>query len=324
MEASSDPSAQMPALGELRAFVAVAEELHFARAARRIGLAPPSLSQAIRRLELTLRAVLLVRTPRSVSLTEAGIALLPRARDILIRVEAAQAALHRDDDAGTLTVGIASNGFAELTAPVMSAFRRAHPGVRVVLRDVTERLAPVMSGEVDIALVRPPVVEQLDPGIRFIEVVDEPRVALLPAGHRMADATAISIADLSEESFVEVGPGRARITDFWAATESLGGERPRMGGEAFTVGGVLQSVAYLGDVITSIPSVLRFFHVPGIVGVPLVDVGPATMAVCARAGDDRPLTRDFIDAASTVAAGAIDLVPGARMIPTDRREAAAL
>lgn len=317
---SADPFLKTPSMSELRAFVVVADERHFARAAGHLGMAPPSLSQAIRRLEEKLGAVLFVRTPRSVALTDAGEELLPRARDILHRLGEAQAAVSAEARGapGSLTVGISSNGFAELTAPIIDAFRTAHPGVRVFLRDVTEHPSPLMSGAVDVALVRPPVQEQWDVRVRFTEVVDEPRVALLPAGHALADARAISIADLANESFVEVGPGKPQITDYWAATAELGGERPRMGGGANTVAGVLHAVAYLGDVITSIPSVLRFFHVPGIVAVPIVDVPPATMAICTRADDLRPLTADFADTVGLIAAGAIDLVPGGRVLSHHR------
>ena len=75
----------------------------------------------------------------------------------------------------------------------------------------------------------------------------------------------------------------------------------------------MHAVAYLGGVITSIPSVLRFFPVPGVVAVPLVDVAPATMAVCTRRDDERPLIADFTHAVADVAAAGIDLVPGARI-----------
>jgi DNA-binding transcriptional LysR family regulator len=307
----------MPTLGELRAFTVVADELHFARAARRLGIAPPSLSQTIRRLEDRLDAILLVRTPRTVELTEAGAELLPRARDILVRFDAAQAALHPAHDGGRLTVGIASNGFAELTSPIINAFRRSHPDVRVILRDITEQHAPVASGAVDVALVRPPVEEQGDARLRCTAVVEEPRVALLPSRHPLADAESIAIAELEGEAFVEVGPGRAPITDYWAATAGFGGVRQPLGSGADTVAGVLQAVAYLGEVITSVPSVLRFFQVPGIAVVPIRDITPATMAIITRAGDERALTRDFAAAVELVAAAAIELVPDARVIAED-------
>jgi DNA-binding transcriptional LysR family regulator len=311
------PLPAAPTMAEFRAFVTVADELHFARAAAQLGMAPPSLSQSIRRLEDKLGAVLFVRTPRTVALTEAGAELLPRARDILVRVDEAQTAVVAGarSGGGTITVGVASNGFAELTAPILQAFRCSHPGVRIVMRDITENPTAVVSGAVDVALVRPPVLEQWDERVRFDEVVDEPRVAFLPVAHRLAGAEAISVADLADESWVEVGPGRPRIIDYWAATEALGGRRPRMGGEAYTVADVLQAVAYMGDVITSIPSVLRFFRVPGIAAVPLVDVPPATMAVLTRADDPRTLTADFAETVREVAGRAIDLVPGARLIP---------
>ncbi|HTI33264.1 MAG TPA: hypothetical protein VL422_06260, partial [Miltoncostaea sp.] len=74
-------------------------------------------------------------------------------------------------------------------------------------------------------------------------------------------------------------------------------------------------VGYLENVITSIPSVLRFFHVPGIAMVRLLDVAPATMAVMSRADDTRPIVMDFLDAVHAVAARAPDIVPGARYLP---------
>lgn len=317
MSGRGDPVPVAPTMAEFRAFVAVADELHFTNAARQLGVAPPSLSQTVRRLEDKLGAVLFVRTPRTVALTAAGAELLPRARDILVRVDEAQQAVNAGAlaGAGRLVVGIASNGFAEITAPIIQAFRRAHPGVRVELRDVTEQPNALLSGVVDVTLVRPPVPEEGDERLRSEDVVDEPRVAFLPAGHRLAGAEAIAIRELQDETWVEVGPGLRAITDFWAATESLGGLRPRMGEGAYSVAGVLQAVAYLDNVITSIPSVLRFFHVPGIAMVPLTDVPPAAMAVMSRADDARREVAEFIDAVHAVAARAADLVPGARYLP---------
>ena len=147
--------------------------------------------------------------------------------------------------------------------------------------------------------------------------------------HRMGHAPIAALppvdASAPRASFAALfAPGLGRITDYWAATDELGGRRPRMGNGAGTVAGVLHAVAYLGDVITSIPSVLRFFHVPGIVAVPLVDVAPSTMAVLTRADDDRPLTSDFCATVSRVAAGTLDLVPGGRLLPQAAGEQAVL
>jgi DNA-binding transcriptional LysR family regulator len=207
-----------------------------------------------------------------------------------------------------------------LTAPIVHAFRRSHPNVRVVLRDVTVQPSALLSGEVDVSLVRPPIPEQRDESVRIVDLVDEPRVALLPTSHRLATAEAISIAALADDSFVEVGPGLGHITDFWAASESLGGIRPRLGGAADSVAGVLHGVAYLGETITSVPSVLRFFRVPGIAAVPLLDVPPASMAVVSRVGDKRRITSEFCDTVRVVARGGLALVPGARLLSVGARE----
>lgn len=304
-------------MAELRAFVAVAEELHFSRAARRLGVAGPSLSQTLRRLEHKLGGVLAERTPRSVSLTEAGHDLLPRARDILERMDLARRAvgeLSRPAAAATLRVGIMSNGFAELTAPIMATFRAAHPRVRVVVSDVTTRPGNVLlSGEVDVLLARPPISEQHDERLRFEELVAEPRSVLLPAGHRLAAAPAVGIGDLLGDTFVRVGPGMPDITDYWSAADARDGEPVRMGIDAHSVQDVLCGVAYLDNVITSIPSVLRFYCVPGVVSVPLRDVSAATMAVLTMVGDPSPVVRAFRDTVHTVAAELVDIVPGARL-----------
>lgn len=309
------PIERVPSFGELRAFVIVVEELHFARAAQRLGIAPSSLSQTIRRLEASLGTVLMERTPRSVRLTDAGLELLPRARDLLTRMEETWSALHPVTSKEPFTVGISSNGFAEMTAPIMQAFRRTQPDTKLVLRDVTENPTAVITGEVDVALVRPPIMEQDDSRVMVTDIVDEPRVAFLPDDHRLAGEEAISISDLADERFVEVGPGAGAITDYWAATDSLDGLRPRMGAGASSVAGVLYGVAYLGNVITSIPSVLRFYNVPGISTVPLTDVPPATMGICTRVDDDRPITAAFCETVRRVSAGTLELVPGARLVP---------
>lgn len=308
------PPERVPSFGELRAFVVVVEELHFARAAQRLGIAPSSLSQTIRRLEAALGTVLMERTPRRVRLTDAGLEFLPRAQDILMRMDEAWEALHPATTSETYVVGMTSNGFAEMTAPIMQAFRRLQPDIKLELRDITDDNEAMVAGRVDVALVRPPIAGQEDPRIVVTDVVNEPRVAFLPKDHRLAGAEAISIFDLADDRFVEVGPGAAYVTDYWAATDALEGIRPRMGAGATSVAGVLYGVAYLGDVITSIPSVLRFYNVPGISAVPLLDVPPATMGICTRVDDDRAITKAFCETVHRVAAAMLDLVPGATLV----------
>lgn len=308
-----------PTVTEFRAFVAVAQELHFGRAARRLGVAAPSLSQTLRRLEEKLGGVLLERTPRSVALTEAGADLLPRAVDILGRMDAARRAVSDLSHiaADTLTIGVVSNGFAEITAPILDAFRSAHPRVRLALRDVTtEDGNAVLRGTADVLLARPPVREQSDPRLFYEEVVAEPRCVLLPAGHRLAEAPVVGMSELLGESFVTVGPGLPEITDYWAAADHRDGEPVRMGADAWSVSDVLGAVAYLGDVTTSIPSVLRFFSFPGVVAVPMRGVGDAPMAVIAAAEGRRASVDAFIGTVRAVSDELVGLVAGARRVPS--------
>lgn len=304
-----------PTVAELRAFVAVAEELHFRRAAARLGIAAPPLSQAIRRLEDKVGSVLLERTPRTVRLTQAGDELLPRARDILQRMAEAQLAVR---GAGTLehrgpfTVGIMSNGFAELTGPILEAFTRAHPRARLRLVEVTsEPGAGLPAGAVDVALMRPPVVDGDNPLIESEVVVLERRASLLPRRHRLSEAPAVSIMDLADDTFVATGP--PDIRDYWAAADARGGAPVRYGAEAWSVPDVLRGVGYLGDVITSFPSILRFFSVPGVAAVPLTDVAPAPMAMLSLRDDHRPIVEDFRRTVRSVSAAMIDLVPHATL-----------
>lgn len=308
-----------PTVTELDAFVAVAEELHFSRAARRLGVAAPSLSQTLRRLESKLGAVLLERTPRAVRLTAAGEELLPRARDILARMDLARRAVgdHSASAAATLTVGIVSNGFAELTAPILSAFRERHPAVRVVIRDVTtEDANPVLAGTADILLARPPIRGQDDPRLVVEDLIAEERWILLPSAHRLAEAESVSIADVADEAFVRVGPSAPSITGYWAAAAERDGDAIRFGTDAWSVVDVLFGVAYLGNVITSIPSVPRFYSVPGIAGVPLRDVPPAMMSLVMMAGERRAVVDRFADAARAVCDRLDDIVPHAWRLPS--------
>jgi len=316
--AGSRPSGA-PTVAELRAFVVVAEELHFRRAASRLGVAPPPLSKLIRRLEKKLDAVLMERTPRTVRLTPAGRELLPRARDILRRMAEAQLAVREVAEtwSGPFTVGVMSNGFAELTGPILDAFITTHPRVRMGLRDITpDPGAAVLSGAVDAALVRPPITDGHNPRLVVEPVVLEERAALLSGRHPLADADQLSIVDLIDEVFVAPAPGLPEVCDFWTAAAEREGQPARLGAEAWSVPDVLLAVGHLDNVITSFPSLLRFFNVPGIVAVPLIDVAPAPMALVRRADDRRQLVSAFRESVFTVSARMIDLVPGAALAST--------
>src|SRR3954447_23973258 len=189
----------------LEAFVAVAEELHFGRAAARLQLAQSPLSQTIRRLERELGVTLFDRSTRSVALTPGGQALLPHAHRVFEELELARQATRAISGVlyGTVSIGF-SGALNHLTLPPLTrAVRQRYPDVtlklvgRVMTRDGVEQ---VERGSLDLAFVALP----LDPSpvVRTRLIAREPLGAALPVDHRLASAQAIDLADLADEGFI--------------------------------------------------------------------------------------------------------------------------
>lgn len=189
-------------LRQLRYFVAVAEELHFGRAAQRLDIVQPAVSQQVSRLERELGVRLLVRTSRRVTLTADGTRLLPEARAALAaadKVTTVAAALAAGRSA-TVRLG-ASPGTGERVRRGIAALRASTPdlGVELVAGTTTELTSAVRSGALDIALVRgTPPQKSGRSGLRVVELWREPLVAILPASNPVAAAPAVRIAELAE------------------------------------------------------------------------------------------------------------------------------
>lgn len=184
-------------------FVAVAEELSFSRAALRIGIAQPPLSQQIQKLEALLGCPLFERAGRRVRLTDAGALLLNDARRLLTDAGQTAERLRRAarGETGTLTIGFwPSTLFSPLPLAVRR-FRERCPGVAVRMREMyqPEQFEAIGNGTIDIAIVRePPPVD----GILAIEVLAEPFVVAVPEDHRLAALRAVGAAQLRDEDFV--------------------------------------------------------------------------------------------------------------------------
>lgn len=187
-------------LRQLEYFVAVAEELHFGRAAERLHIGQPAVSQQIRRLERELGATLLDRSPRRVRLTAAGERLLPEARAVMAAAARARAAVAATPAAraGKLRLGT-STGLGERLERVLGAFAGLAPGVTLELVAATadERLARVADGTLDAAFVRSPVWEG-DRGLRAVPMWRDELVAAVPARHPIAAGTYAAYADLAK------------------------------------------------------------------------------------------------------------------------------
>jgi DNA-binding transcriptional LysR family regulator len=201
----------MFSFSQLRCFVALAEELHFHRAAARLNMTQPPLSRQIQLLEHRLGAVLVLRGHGAVRLTPAGEAFLHDARRLLRLAELA--ALHARrialGQSGRITVGFtAASGYGVL--PRLVALIRARlPEVELDLREMVslEQLEALQAGRIDLALLRPLVRR---PGIRTARLQREPLLLALPQGHPLLDRHSIGIADLADQPLITYPPGEGR------------------------------------------------------------------------------------------------------------------
>jgi len=244
-------------LRHLRYFVAVAEEGHITRAAERLGIQQPPLSQQIRALETEIDVQLFRRKPRGVELTPAGSALLGEARAILARVGEAVAATRRAarGEAGRIGIGFTSSAsFHPFVPRAIRAFRERHPLVELTLEEsgTTELVEALRAQAIDAAFVRSPVGESADLTVR--PLLDEPMVAALPNGHRLStDGGPLPLAALAGETFVlyrrPVGPG---LHDAIIAACDRAGFSPRIGQEAPRMLSTLSLVA-AGLGVTLVP-----------------------------------------------------------------------
>jgi DNA-binding transcriptional LysR family regulator len=181
---------------ELAYFVAVAEELHFGRAAERLGIAAPPLSRAISRLERRLEVRLFDRTSRRVSLTDAGRVFLADSRSALAAVERAARRARRTGRSAPLTVAVRSGTGAGMLADLVDAFAREHPAMTVELLFTTDQAAAVRGGAADVALL---CASNDLHGLTTTDVAEELPVALVAVTHPLASRAAVSIDDLRRE-----------------------------------------------------------------------------------------------------------------------------
>ncbi|SDT19357.1 LysR family transcriptional regulator [Microlunatus soli] len=257
---------------ELRYFVAVAEELHFGRAAERLGIAQPPLSRAIRQLERRLGAPLLERTSRSVGLTEAGVVLLRESRTALDAVDAAErrtrrAALAPTGDPGVVlaTKAGASNGLLSKLLDVYAA----EPGavsVEVVLCGIGEQEQLLRDGRADVALLHRPF--DGTAGFDTEDLGSESQLLVLPAGHPLTGRTDLRMADVAALT----APPMAR----WPRTDGSYPDGP--GPQVREHSQLLQLIA-LGRAAALLPESVRSHLGEDLVSVPVIDAPTVTTVI---------------------------------------------
>ncbi len=188
----------------LHQFIAVAEELHFNRAAQRLHMAQPPLSQAIRRLEQELGVLLFERTNRSVSLTPAGAIFLLSARKILNLLDESVEQTRRVAQGleGHITLTFINIGPYNTLLRALRRFRTAFPAVSFTMQEATtqEQIEALEQGSADIGFMRQP--GRTTPGLRFISILREPILVALPALHRLAKNSVIPLTALKDDGFV--------------------------------------------------------------------------------------------------------------------------
>lgn len=284
-------------LRHLRYFITVAEELHFGRAAQRLGIAQPPLSLQIKALEEELGVLLFARTKRRVELTAAGTAFAQEVRQVLAGADRAVLVARRvaRGEIGRLEVGFTSGAVYGKVPTVFQLMRARYPEVSLNLRELTteEQMEAIDANRLDVGLIRPPAV--VPESLRMTVIAREPLVAVLPKTHRLAGQEKIAAGALAGEPFVQVPrhvtPG---FFDHFMGACLQAGFFPRIVQEARTTQTIVSLVA-VGMGVSIVPDSLRDLQRTGVVYVSL-DPSPFTeLALIRRRTDDNPALHQFLE-----------------------------
>lgn len=281
----------------LRQFIAVAEELHFRRAAARLGMAQPPLSLAIQKLERAIGVELLDRSRRQVRLTEAGLAFLDEARRAVAQVERAVVAAQRAARgmAGILRITYVGAAVYDVLPRLIRAYREGHPDVELELRERTSvgQVRALQRGQADVGFVRPPLFGADD--LRSQTVLRERILVALPEDHRLAARKSLALRDLAGEGFVmfpaHEGPSfHARLI---SACEAAGFSM-RVVQEAVQMHTIVSLVA-AGLGVALVPASLRNLRQVGVVYRELRAPLTIELAMLWRRGEPSSVVTAFLD-----------------------------
>jgi DNA-binding transcriptional LysR family regulator len=272
-----------PAVHQLRSLLTLAEELHFGRAAARLYLTQPALSQQIRTLERRLGVQLFTRTSRKVYLTPLGQALLPLVRNVVDAAdELRDAARHSssEGDGLVLRLGLADCAAAlAATRQVIAALTTVHPGLEVDFQvlDLVEQATALAAGKIDAAFGYLPVPD----GLHAEPLTTEPRLVCLPASDPLADKPTLRLADLGDRPMVGMAPEVSSLErGFWAMDPRPNGARVRYTDHQVTRVEALLSAVSFDDAIAFLPAVAaELFPRPDVRYRPVVDLVPCTFGV---------------------------------------------
>jgi DNA-binding transcriptional LysR family regulator len=290
-------------LRQLRYLVAIGEEGHVTRAAERLGMQQPPLSQQIKAMESKLGFQLFRRRPRGVELTESGRALFEHARAILARLDQAErdARSVARGEQGQLRVGVAPTApFHPLVPGVIRAYRETWPGVAVTLDECLSRQAVqgLLDARLDLAFVRAELPAEL--GLTVHRLLDEPMVVALTADHPLAKAPAMAprrLREFADETFIAFarveGPG---MFDATLAACAKAGFTPRFGQEAPRITSTLSLVA-AGLGVALVPASMRRVRLDGVAycALALADRPTVPLGLATLRGAGSAVMRNFVD-----------------------------
>ncbi|MCC3420019.1 MAG: LysR family transcriptional regulator [Microcoleus sp. PH2017_29_MFU_D_A] len=285
-------------LRHLRYFIAVAEELNFTRAAERLHMAQPPLSQQIQHLEAELGFQLFRRTKRTVVLTEAGQVFFEESQKILLQVDRAIQLGKQTSrgELGQLTVGFVSSAAHNVVPAILQAFRTRCPAVKLELHELTtnEQLQRLRFGRIDIGFVRPPIEED---GINSEIVFREPLIVALPETHYLADRAVVELRELSAEPFIlfprSLAPG---LYDPIVSLCLQAGFSPIAGQEAIQMQTIISLVAAeMGVAI--VPASMQNFQRTGVVYKHLQEPSPIVSIALIWRDNPTPAVQRFLQTA---------------------------
>ncbi|HSV38122.1 MAG TPA: LysR substrate-binding domain-containing protein [Nocardioidaceae bacterium] len=295
-----DPSITDLHTRKLRYFIAVAEELHFSRAAAKLFLAQQALSRQIRELEEELGTPLFIRSTRKVELTAAGAVFLAGARAAVEALDSAVAMTVRTGRAvsGTLRLGFCPGAALELTEPILTEFRTRYPEVTVEMREVPlmDPTAGVGAGESDLGFVRAPMATD---GLETESLFSEPLVVAVSLRHRLAELPVVTVADVLSDPITLSQTEDKTYRAFWSLQEFRGGAQPVIV-ETRSVTEEVQLVSTGGAVAVTAAAALRYVPHPSIRFIPIADAPRSTVALAWRADAALPLVARFREVALAV------------------------
>ncbi|WP_327654073.1 LysR substrate-binding domain-containing protein [Streptomyces sp. NBC_00483] len=284
-------------LRHLRYFAAVAETRHFGKAAQALHMAQPPLSQAIRRLETELGVELFTRTTRQVSLTGAGEVFRTDVERILKSVDEAVARVGRFATGveGVLRVGLTGSASYRQLPSLARLVKQEMPHVRMEVH--TEMLTPaqelgLIERRLDVGVLRPPIRQE---GIAHRLIADEPLIAAVPEGHRLADAQGIRIEQLRHEDFIMYGATLGSVVNDAVVRSCLAsGFYPHRAYEVTETSAALALVA-AGLGVAVLPASIRSAPREGVVCRAIEDALTVPLALAWRSEDETPLIRQLLD-----------------------------